>query len=274
MSDSLRWREVCGQSRSITFDVTNCCVTAATVPRSPIDDYLLNGRDILLLGTEEDLRDHPALGRLILLGVVSGAEAYFKQIISRCVKHCSTCRNSAAKHVIPFAAVEYYGGDDVATALVESISFATAGEIVNKTKKFTGIDMKGAELTEAVRIFDRICQLRHAAVHANGVLSAANAREIGDGRAKRLRVRIDFASVQTIAAACNNLIREYNRELFFHLVTRWFKEKRLSGDWQQDRSQYTPIFTAFYSVVDEVGPNNAYNSYRALRPTLLRFIAS
>ena len=271
MSSNLRWREVCRPPHSISFDASKCCSPVGEVGVSPIDNYLRRTADIVLIGAPDSIAKNSSLGRLILLGVVSEVESFFKQVLGGCVRLCNSCRRSASSHVIPFAAVDYYENDDIEYALVESISFATNGEIVRQTKKLTGLDLGSSpELKTAVQQFDHVCHLRHAAVHASGILGTGNIREISRESRMKLQVDLQFAEIQTIVAICHNLVREYNRALYSKVIDRWLDDKLLKGDWQVDRNQFAPVFQLFHSVEDSCGPSNAYNAYRSLRPTLLR----
>lgn len=270
MSNDSRWRDVCRSPQSIRFDAGDCCVPADEAGISPIDGYLRRTKGITILGTPQAMGMNPSLGKLILLGVVSEVESFFKQIVGGCVRLCSLCRQSASKHTIPFAAVDYYQEDDIEYALVESVSFATSGEILRQTEKLTGLKLKGSGLNAVIQQFDYVCHLRHAAVHASGILGTGNVREISQSSTTKLQVDLNFAKVQGIVAICHNLIREYNRDLFSRLVDRWIDNRVLVGNWQTDRDRFAPAHHLFHSVEDAFGPSTAYNAYRSLRPILLR----
>jgi len=271
-STTSRWRNVCATYVSVAFDARNCCSPIGKGAGSPIDVYLNNSTEIVLLGTPDAIREKPILGRMILLGVISEVEGYFKQILANCVSQCSICRSHAASQQIPFAAIDYYEENEVEIALVESVSFASAGELAKHTKKLTGLELNGPEIKAVIQPFDHICHLRHASVHARGALGTGNMRELAHTSSSRLQVNLSFPDIQTIVAACHNLVRVYNRELFFRVIERWLKERRLMGDWESDRKIFSPIFNSFYSKTDACAPKNSYAAYRALKPEMSRFL--
>ncbi len=268
-----RWRNVCATYASVAFDARNCCSPIDKRKGSPIDVYLQNSIEIVLLGTPDAITAKPILGRMILLGIISEVEGYFKQILANCVNQCSICRSHAASQHIPFAAIDYYEESELEIALVESVSFASVGELAKHTKKLTGLDLNGQEIKAVIQPFDQICHLRHASVHARGALGSGNMRELAHATSSRQQVNLSFSDIQSIVAACHNLVRVYNRELFFRVIERWLKEHRFIGDWKSDRKIFGPIFNSFYSRIDACDPKNSYAAYQALKPDVSRFLS-
>ena len=273
MSNENRWKEICSPAISLNFEAKNCCKQAQSPVRSPIDEFLIDTSALLLLGTPAAITATPIIGRLILLGLVSDVEGYFKHLLARVVRLCPFSRDAASKQTVSFAAFDYYESENIEASLLEGISFATSGEIRKQTEKLTGIKLTGSEFKEAVAAFDEICQLRHAAVHTRGHLGVSNALAIGSSEANRLQVDLAFSDVQSLGVACHNIVRECNRQIFSSIVDRWMSKKYLSGEWENDGPIFSPIFSIFHCKNDGFGPQNAYNCYRSFRPTLIKILA-
>ena len=269
MSD--RWKEICQSGSAVTFDPMSCCHPAQAPDESPIDTFFRTNLSLLRIGTSSALTADENLGGILLLGLVSNFEAFIKEILSNLIRLCPFCRKNSSKQTISFGAFDYYGADNIEASLLERVSIATEGELKKHTEKLTGLRLSGSELDEAIKLFNQVCQLRHAAVHFRGHLSVLNAIAIAeDSPMDRLALDLNFGNIQDIGLICTNLAREYNRSLFVGVVDRWITSMAFSGEWQNDKCKFNPVFTAFYSRTDGVGPKNAYQSYRLFRPEIIK----
>jgi hypothetical protein len=232
-------------------------------------------QSIILLGGEEELRANEALGRVLLLGIVSATEHYFRAVLAGLVHTCPLVRKQAASLTLSFGALDYYSKSDLGFALLEHVSLATAGEIQRQTQKLLGIDVnKDSSTSAALLEYEKLCQFRHAAVHARGELGHENLHQLGvQATAGRLALRVEFASFHSSAAICQNVVRSYNRLIYRKTVERWMAERVLEGSWAEDRDKLSSLFKLFYSIQDSPIRRTAYQSYLSLLPTLRRVVS-
>ena len=210
------------------------------------------------------------MARLLLLGLVTGVESYFRGVLARVLRVCPICRAAAAEQVIPFGAVEYYGRGDIESALFEGSSFSSVREVRNRTQKVLGIVVPSTgSLSEALDAFELVCELRHASVHAHGALTSANARtlrlpsELVPGT-----VQLDLAALHSLASACLAAVRAYNGYLFAQIVERWVSQRALSGEWATDWRSFRSLHVLFYSVEDRIGEPDAKKAYRPVQTAI------
>lgn len=274
MSDGQRWMSICGQERSVPLDVKLLCRPLVPEAVSPIDNCYTYLESLIPLGTEQALRDNELLGKVLLLGVVSATEHYFRAVLSRLLSVCPVARKHASSQAIPFGALDYYPSADLGLGLLENISFSTVGEVRKQTQRLTGIDLKSAaSLDAALADYEKLCPMRHAAVHAQGDFGHQNLREMGlPLKGERLVLKVELEGFQLAVAVCQNVVRAYNRTLYRKTIERWFAEKLLIAKWQDDRFKFSALFLLFYSNHDSEGSRKAYDSYRNLLPTLRKSI--
>jgi hypothetical protein len=261
------WDDISSSGAAVAFDVSKCTTQEEAIEGSPIDDYYKYQASILPLGTPEALSTHDALGRLLLLALVSGVEAYFRNVLSRVLNCCHMCRAYSSQQMLPLAAVDYYSDDRVTLGLFENTSFASEGEILKQTRKYTKIDVT-ANSAEAIAIenFEVVSHLRHASVHSRGALSSKNALmlQLPRGLPEGVVV-IRLKQLHEIANVCMTTVRSYNRFLYRELLRRWVKEGVLTWQWQRDSARFVPLFSTFASRLDKTSIRNTYHAYLALR---------
>jgi hypothetical protein len=265
-----RWTLVCEPETAASLRPADCCGALANEAKSPIDDYYEYVEHLLTLGDAQALQDSDTLGRLLLLGLVSGVEGYFRSIFVGALRTCEISRRMAANQEIPFGAIDYYGVESAALGLFDSDSLASAGRIGANTKKLLGIPIpKESSLGAALREFDKVCHLRHAAVHARGALGRGNAFALGLAARERLGLELRLPALHSAGLVCHSVVRSYNRFLYREMIERWLAEGVLSGDWAIDRATFHPLFELFQSRVDGVGPMNAYQAHRSLAVSIV-----
>lgn len=261
-----RWALVCESETATALDASDFCKAAADVGQSPIDDYYTYVEQLLRLGDPATLATNDTLGRLLLLGLVSGVEVYFRAILAETIRVCPVSRAQAADQQIPFGAIDYYGIDAVEWGLFDASSLAGRDAIRSRTGKLLGITIsQGDSLDGALREFDKVCHLRHAAVHARGGLGRGNASALGlEVEEGRMALTLGFPTLHQAGLACHSTVRAYNRFIYRKTVERWLGRARFSGSWPEDRAVFKPLHDLFYSRVDRKGPPNAFQAYRSL----------
>jgi hypothetical protein len=261
-----RWACVCQPETSTALDTEAFCSAIPEVVQSPIDDYYTYVEHLLTLGRPASLSGSDTLGRLLLLGLVSGVEVYFRTVLAGVIRVCPISRTNAANQPISFGAVDYYGVDLVEWGLFDESSVASAAEIRSRTKKLLGIELpKNESIDSALREFDKLCHLRHAAVHARGTLGRGNATALEvDPKDGRMALQLRLSTLHQAGAACHSAVRAYNRFVYRRTVERWIEAGRFTGSWAEDRVRYQPLFDLFHSRRDRTGPRNAFQAFRSL----------
>ena len=265
------WTEICECESAGEVVAQDYCRQATAPEQSPIDDYYTYVEDLLLLGDAKKLESTDTLGRLLLLGLVTGVELYFRSILAGVIRVCPVSRRIAADQLVPFGAVDFYGPAAVEWALFDTYSLAGADEIRTRTRKLLGIELQRANssIEAAMNEFDKLCHFRHAAVHARGTLGRGNAVALGLAEVgANTAVHLTLPTLHAAGVACHSVVRAYNRFVFRKLVERWIGESVLGGTWTSDKARFTELFRLFRSRIDKTGPTNAYHAYRAVARSL------
>ncbi|WP_125690820.1 hypothetical protein [Amycolatopsis sp. WAC 04169] len=210
------------------------------------------------------------------MGLVAGVESYIRSILLGITITCPLSRELVADQMIAVGSIDYYGVKHVNLALFEGASFAGDTEIIKKTKQLTGVTWAPLSSVDvALKAFDRICHMRHAAIHAQGALNRGNARALGvsASNGQKLNIVIELAELHHVARVCIDFVRAYNLEIYRGIVQKWLSAKVLSGVWKNDKAFYKSLFDLFYSKHDGTGPDTAYRSYRLLLPSLAARLA-
>lgn len=270
MSDLEKWGGICTTAQTIALDARTLCAPSPPRVDSPIDSFEAYLQTVVVAATPREVNAKPTIGRLLLLGLISGTESYIREILGLLINACPYSRAHAAPHQVTIAAVDYYGPENIGRGLLESMTFSTPGELQRATKKFIDFDMNGvASLREALSQFETICQLRHACVHAGGELGAGNLAALGiRSGGKTMRAQIGMTEIHLCASICRNLVHAYNIALFSRVVERWIQRGHFSGLWKRDGDDYTRLFGLFYCRSDHLKPSTAYHSWLALRPAI------
>ncbi len=101
--------------------------------------------------------------------------------------------------------------------------------VLTWSKKVTGSNLgKASSLSDALREFERVCHIRHAAIHAGGYLSTHNAAVLGVPAG----TWISFDSPKGIYAMIGGVtatIRSFNQVMFEQILNDWINENVLTG---------------------------------------------
>lgn len=258
--------EVCAAEISLSVRSTDYCSTSVDSSASCIDDYYAYVEGVLKLGTPEALDSSPVLGKLMLLGLVTGVERYIRAVLAGTVRLCPVSRSHAANQQVAFGSFDFYGPDSHEWALFDSSSLAGHDEIRSRTEKMLGLNARtDSSLTSALTEFDKLCHLRHASVHTRGVLGRGNIIALGlDSQNTNLQVDLDFAQVQNAGLACHNTVRAFNRFIYESVIQRWISQKILSGDWSADRTLFRQFYNLMYSKIDHPKSANCLRAYHPL----------
>jgi hypothetical protein len=275
VSSAEKWSRVCELEKSVVLDPKSLCTQlAGEAARSPIDNFYQNIASLIPLGTAEALQANQAFGKVLLLGIVAATEHYFRACLAGLLHVCPIAHQHSASLSLSFGAIDYYAPRDLGLALLEHVSLATAGEVQKQAQRLVGIDAsKNLSTRAALDEYEKLCQLRHAAVHSVGHLGHQNLRDLGVVLTSgRLGLKVEYSGFQIAADVCQNVVRSYNRFVFRQTVEKWIGRKVIRGTWLEDRERFSPLYRLFYSAHDAEGPSIAFSAYRDLLPALRRSI--
>lgn len=199
---------------------------------SPIDMYKRTVGEILAYGTDARLTESSQLGRLLFLGIVSAAEAYFRGILASCIEMCPLCRNEASARQINLGGLLWHGRDGFSRSAFEHMSFASREDLKKATKDYLGFTLRDEDFRSILDEYSVVCNLRHGIVHCDGFLPGRNAVQLDIPRfALPVRIVVGFEQLQSVAAVVGNLVLVLNRELFHLMCRRWAIDWRSRADW-------------------------------------------
>jgi hypothetical protein len=218
---------------------------------APIDGYRRSEAQILSYGTEQRLRENDFLGRLLALGLVAAAEAYFRATLAACIELCPVAQAGAAAKTINLGGLLWHGKQGFSKSAFEHASFASRDELIRACKDFLSIKLDDAKFKALLDQYERVCHLRHGIAHGDGLLPGRNAVQLEVARySKPVRIVIRYSHLQDIAAVLNTLVFTLNRELFAVMSGRWAIEWRKRADWDPalEVSAFNRIWTTFHST--------------------------
>jgi hypothetical protein len=265
-----KWLEVNRTEEAVSLNLLALCGQRVIPATSPIDEYYVNSRILLLKSSSLAMSADQTMLQLLVLGQLSTTENYFRRLLANLVLACPVASRSACTQSVSFGSIAYYRRSELGYALLENNSLSSASEIKSQTGKLTGIQIpNNSSLSEALESFDKICHIRHAAVHSSGELNARNTREMGMTPAYSLRLSLTPLGIQGVVGTCHNVVRAYNRFLYEKTLDRWIGGDVLLGDWSSDRARFSALYKLFYSTVDKVGYQRPHLAYREMRARCL-----
>lgn len=273
----MSWRSVNRPEQQTILDTADCCAQLKPRDLNPIDAFYESIGDVLRLGSPEALAGSEALGRLLLLGIVTVTETYFRSVVTAVVELCPLSHECASDQQIAYGALEFYGSTGIALSLLEGVSFAGDTEIAKTTRRILGFDTSRSQsLMAALSGFNQICTMRHAVVHDHGRLNRGNAKtlKVRPAPGRTLCISVDFPNLQAAALACTSAVRAYNMFLWENIIQRWISSRVLRGTWKGDKKLFDPMFKAFSSTVDATAAANSYIAYLSIRPHIVARLAN
>ncbi|GMG84000.1 hypothetical protein LNKW23_32140 [Paralimibaculum aggregatum] len=216
---------------------------------SPVDQYLRSARSLIAYGTDKRLRENDFLGRLLLLGVISASESYFRSILAHCLEMCPVCKKAAGEKSVNLGGALWHGQSGFSRSAFEHLSFSSADELKKATNGFLGVKLEDAKFRQPLEEYETVCQLRHGIVHNDGILPGRNAVQLGvEGQRKPMAINVDFAKLQEAAAVIETLVVSVNRELFSVMCKRWAIDWRQGIDW--DENEELKLFKNIWAAFD------------------------
>jgi hypothetical protein len=265
-----RWAQICASEAAVQFDTQACCVAYNPPAQSPIDGVYSYIASTIILGPQVVLDTNPALARLLLLGFVSSVDDYFRRVIAGVVSICPYTRERVSDKPVAFGAIDYYESAQQGLSLFENMSFASLRDVRTQTQNVLGWNISSPSLVAAIKKYELLCHMRHAATHAGGGLSSRNARELGmKSSGVAHQVVLNEGALQAAAAICTSVVRAYNRAAYRSILEAWIGNGLLVANWEADSRYLKPLYELFRSRDDDVAPKSAYRSFVSIRPAVL-----
>jgi len=250
---------------STTLNIESCLTIATTSNRSAIDEYEENSKKFIVLAATADNNNDKLQIRLLVLGLVSSCEYYFRRILSEAVSICPTSRNVCTKYDITYAAATYFSEKNIGLALTDSSVFSGSNNIISETKRLTELNVRdSASLLAALEEYQKVCIIRHATVHSYGFIGGKNFTDLKIKNTGHYEVALTFEAFQEIADVCLNLVRAYNGQMWISIISRMITKESLKLDSSLDDidlfSKLVNVFWSSTRLEKFTGIENLYQS--------------
>jgi hypothetical protein len=240
---------------------------------SPIADYFdatsrLKSK-ILSAGTSGDAE---LLG-LMIIGVISSAEFYFRSVLGRIIQICPLCARHAEATHVPVGAFRFYEGSDYCFALgaMEHESLADAEKVATYIRKLTGFKSSDdSSVVTALQGYESLCELRHCLAHARGFVGLKGSRALGLEQRTLSKVLVSRDGAFELIKLSHNAVRSVNRFLFDSLLNRWIDKDVLCGTWADDRSLFDRAWKSFSMTGEDEFNGNLRSAYAVVRQSIVK----
>jgi hypothetical protein len=267
---SSQWKESVSATATTASTLNIADYTSESTENESAIDLFYGGRIQLLNAVEPSwAQNHPAVVALVLVGLISQTENYFRNIISGVIKICPLAKSQSATKPVNLATA-WHGSTSIEKGAFENISFSSSETISKTLKSIIGYEIKGSSQIKAPLLeFDKLCELRHAVVHSGGLLAGKNAVRLQLPNSKKASgVRLGYPELQESAEVCTALVCSSNLELFSHMSARWLHDwpRTTTYDGTNLNGAFNNIWKLFHSKTD-----SGNNSIRyPLSPTKAR----
>lgn len=236
-------------------DIGNYVQNVAPFSTSPIDRFYTSTRQFLQVGSQSFLAAHPFIGPLLLVGIVSCTENFFRDLLSKSIRICPLCKKKSAEQSIKFGSVLWHNGINIERGALEHFSFANHTNIKSKVKNFTGYKIKDNGPSDIVlEEYSKVCELRHGIVHSNLEFAGINAIKLELlNISSPSRIKVEYNELQECAAICTTLVASFNTVFFEEMARRWAVKWPNSPSWdnQNANKKFHEIWKIFHSTIDE-----------------------
>ncbi|MFO1393993.1 MAG: hypothetical protein U1F09_09565 [Steroidobacteraceae bacterium] len=239
---------------------------------NPISDYFdTTSRLVKKIVDTKYANDAEILG-LLVLGVVSSAEFYFRSIIAEIARTCPLCERQAEIVHIPFGSPAFYKDSAFALAMsaFEHESLADSKKIAGEIRRFAGFSIPDASsVKKALDDFERLCELRHCFVHARGHVGLKAMRALGEARAAH-KILVGQQQALDLIKLSHNAVRAVNHYVSNEIVNRWIDNDVLSGQWAEDKALFTRYWRLFSKRNEDAYGGVPRKAYTQIRPIITK----
>ena len=259
-------------------ETVDCNFSDALVPfpsgamANPIADYFqTTGSLVKKIIDTKYANDAEVLG-LLVLGVVSSAEFYFRTILSELSRTCPLCTLLTEAINIPSGSFAFYSSSGFSSTMsaFEHESLADSKKIFSEIKRFAGfVCSDNSSVKKALDDFELLCELRHCFVHARGFAGLKATRVLGGKRTVH-KVLIKQQQALDFIKLSHNAVRAVNHYLSNEVLNRWIDKDVLSGKWTADKKLFTRYWALFSKQGEDSYLGSIQNSYGLVRPIILK----
>ena len=249
------WKKaICRQPSSTSISNIANYVTNLGTTFSPIDKFYTRRNEILNVATPTFASTNPNVMTLLLVGLISSVENYYRDIIADLIKICPFAKENSSEKTLNLASI-WFGTNNLEKGALENISFADSKNITKNFKIVFSIDAENAsnQICSPLKEFSKLCELRHAIVHSGGEISGKNAIKLQlPNSVNSMQVKVDYAEFQEAAAICSSLVCASNLELFKEMSSRWYHRWPSSPAFAGlDLNKiFNQLWFIFYSTID------------------------
>lgn len=236
-----------------------------------ISEYLTHTNELVRRLLRPEFKTDAEALALILLGVISSTEFYFRRALSTSLTLCPFCTVHTRQMTVPLVSYQYYRNqlDAVSFSALEHKSLAGAKEIKSEIARYTGFQIKGSSSAEkALDQFGKLCEVRHSAVHARGFLSSLSACTLSLDVSSTRKLRVSQSSVLDLVKVCHNAVRAVNRFLFTEILDRWIGQMYLTGVWNKDKKPFSALYASFVVTAEAKHGGNAAKAYKEVQAAI------
>ncbi|WP_447772353.1 hypothetical protein [Variovorax boronicumulans] len=239
---------------------------------NPISDYFLTTGGLVkkIIDTKYS-NDADILG-LLVLGVVSAAEFYFRTVLSELARACPLCIQHTEAINIPSGSVAFYSKSGFSSVMsaFEHESLADSKKIISEIKRFVGFSCSdNSSVKKALDDFELLCELRHCFVHSRGFVGLKAIRALGGARTVQ-KVLIKQQQALDFIKLSHNAVRAVNHYLSNEVVNRWIDKDVLSGQWTSDKTIFTRYWRLFAKKGEDSYLGSPQKAYAIVRPKILK----
>lgn len=223
--------------------------------KSPIDNFY-NRRLSLLSSVSPDFaRENPSIPPLVIVGLISITENYFREILAGIIKLCPKAKEKSANKSVNLATA-WFGYGEMEKGAFENTSFSDAKTIKKTLNELIGINLNNQsnQINTPLDEFGKLCELRHAIVHSAGLIAGKNAIKLElPNSMNSMKINIDYSGIQEAAEVCTSLVCAVNLELFINISRKWLNEwpRTPAYSGENFNKLFKKVWELFFSHVDK-----------------------
>jgi hypothetical protein len=266
---SADWKNsICNTPSSVNFGIPLDYVGINGENSSPIDLFYSQQQKILAFCTPSFMTNNSSLSPLMLVGLVSNVESYFRGIFAHSIRLCPLARKNSSSKAMNLSSI-YFGYDFLELSAFENQSLSDSQMIIKNIRVLFDIDINKntSSISPPLMEYQKLCELRHSIVHCNGIINSKNAIELDlPPNRNHYQVDISFSELQNSALICTSLVRACNIEFFEKMITRWAIQWRLLPEYDSNNNlkKIKKIWNTFISEFD-LQNNNISNPSTLLK---------
>lgn len=259
-------------------EAASCDVSSVLIPfpsgpkLNPITDYFNTTSGLIKKIIDTKYADDAEILGLLVLGIVSSAEFYFRTILSQLSQTCPLSLRHTELINIPSASNAFYSGSGFPATMsaFEHESLADSKKISAEIKRFAGFTCaESSSVKKALDDFEVLCELRHCFVHARGFAGVKAVRALGGSRVVH-KVLIKQQQALDLIKLSHNAVRAVNHYLGNEVINSWIDKDVLSGRWSADRTLFISYWKLFAKQGEDAYGGVARKAYALIRPSIIK----